>query len=280
MKLFILTLFLTSLVHAGCDETQLIFRRSTTIGIDTSNGTSVFGREETVNIPLIIDGKQACYHQKNGIQVFTKEIKEAVFVDYEINPISVNFENVPDADVVQYLDIEYDPENRASKLFIMSFLCSGETPIGGDAFSDSLKRLAEQSPEEKQETQVFIATGQAAENINLSEKNKKRAKIFDHFLSLYEDNLEGDEILETEVSNVFIPNVLGGISIEGVTNVERKLYSSFFSRINSSINGCSKVFRERMNSYLMENVLKYRRFPGVLIGKKRFSPRYKLRWYL
>ena len=271
------SLFVTSSAWAKCDDSQFKYVRES--GFSLSLGSSSFNKEETINIPLIIDGKPACYHQSNGISVKTEKIKEGESVEYEITPLSAEFENVPSSATYQYLNVEYDAENKASKVQITSFLCSGESPIGGDAFSDELTNLAV-NEESSSSADVFIATGQAAENVSINQAKKARAKVFDKFLEIYEERADEIEMAEMESSNIYIPNVIAGISISGVTGIERKLYSSFFSRTNSSINGCSKKFLAKMKDYLLENVAKNQPFRGIELKKKRFSSKYKMKWTL
>lgn len=232
--------------------------------------------ETSVNIPLEIDGKPACYRQQNGILISAERVKKNEFVEYEISPLVAEFENVPLAMTYQYISVEIDPESKASKVHMMSFLCSGETPIGGDAFSDSLQNLAEnvQSPEAS--TEVFISTGQPAENISVSQAKKAKAKVFDRFLEIYESRGEENDSIDADQSNIYIPNVLIGNS---VTSIERKIYSAFFSRTSSSINGCSKKFLNKMQDLLIENVAKTQPFKDVELRRKRFSSKYKMKWF-
>lgn len=275
--LILASIFVSSSAWAKCDDSQFKYIRES--GFSLSLGSSSFNKEETINIPLIIEGKPACYHQSNGISVKTEKIKDGESVEYEITPLSAEFENVPSPATYQFLNVEYDAENKASKVQIASFLCSGESPIGGDAFSDELSNLAE-NDESSSSADVFIATGQAAENVSINQAKKARAKVFDKFLEIYEERADEFETAEMESSNIYIPNVIAGISISGVSGIERKLYSSFFSRTNSSINGCSKKFLAKMKDYLLENVAKNQPFRGIELKKKRFSSKYKMKWML
>ncbi len=275
-----IALFVVGPAWSKCDTENVRYERSTTFGLSWgANSSSAFGTNVTVNIPLVIDGKPACYHQENGILISTERVKENEFVEYEINPLSAEFENVPSPMIYQYMHVELDPDNKSSKVHMMSFLCSGETPIGGDAFSDSLQNLAENTTPEVS-TEVFISTGQAAENISVSQAKKAKAKVFDRFLELYEDRGEENESIDADQTNIYIPNVLTGLSINSVTSVERKLYSAFFSRTSSSINGCSKKFLSKMQDLLIENVAKTQPFKGIELKRKRFSSKYKMKWIL
>ena len=265
---------------AKCDPDQIAYYRTTSYGLNLNQGSSLFSNSITVNIPLMINGERACYHQSSSLLVKTEKIKEDLHVDYEITPLLATFENVPEPATFQYLNIDYDPDQKASQVQIASFLCSGETPIGGDAFSDSLVKLTEKKDEVSTDVRIFIATGQAAENISASQAKKARAKVFDKFLNIFETREGSGADIEADESNIYIPNILSGISIRELTDVDRKLYSTFFSRTNSSINGCSKKFRESMSDYLIENISRIQPFKNIELKRKRFSPKYRLRWTL
>lgn len=253
-----IALFVAGPAWSKCDSEQTAL-----FGLNFTTGTEV-----TVNIPLVVDGNPSCYHQESGIQITAEKVKENEFVDYEITPLTAEYENVPSPVTYQYINIE------DSKVYMTSFLCSGETPIGGDAFSDSLQNLAENIKSEES-SEVFISTGQPAENISVSQLKKAKAKVFDRFLEIYE--VRSEESIDTDQSNIYIPNVLIGNS---VTSVERKIYSAFFSRTSSSINGCSKKFLNKMQDLLIENVAKTQPFKGIELKKKRFSGKYKMKWFI
>jgi hypothetical protein len=276
-----IALFVLGPAWAKCDPNNVRIERTTSFALSLGpKSQSNFGTNMTVNIPLVIDGKPACYHQQNGILISTERAKENEFVEYEITPLSAEFENVPSPMTYQYMHVELDSDNKSSKVHMMSFLCSGETPIGGDAFSDSLQNLAENVKSPEASTEVFIATGQAAENISISQEKKTKAKVYDRFLEIYEDRGEENESIDNDQTNIYIPNVLTGISVNSVTSVERKLYSAFFSRTSSSINGCSKKFLNKMQDLLIENVAKNQPFKGIELKKKRFSSKYKMKWVI
>lgn len=233
----------------------------------------------SVIIPLKIENKESCYQQKSPLAISTGKVREGIQVDFEISPMAVSFENVPGPAMYHYLNIEYSSDQKPSRLQILSYFCSGEIPLGGDALGGGLLKLAEEK-EVTSDIRVFIATGQAAENISISQEKKARAKIFDKFLEIYESRSSEAISIDEDISNVFIPNILTGSSLFGLNEVERKLYSIFFARTNSSINGCSLKFRSVMQDHLLENVVKYRPFPGIEVSKKIFSPQYRMRWTL
>lgn len=273
----ILILAVSAQSFATCNVDQVRIERRSGFSLDIFS--SNFSEGETINIPLRIDGKQACYKQSSNVKVQTERIKENEYIEYEITPLSADFVNVPNAQIFQYVFFDYEDSIKASKIHIASFLCSGESPIGGDAFSDSLVKLSENVKTPEASTSIFIATGTAAEEIAVSQARKARAKVFDRFLNLFEYRT-GLTTIETDNSNIYVPNVLAGLSIEASGSIERKLYSAFFTRTNSSVNGCSTKFRKIMHDLMIENVAKNNPFQGIEIWKKRFSSKYKLKWTL
>lgn len=276
--LLILSLvFGASASFAKCDPGQVSVMRRTSMGLNPSG--SLFTQEVTVNIPLVIDGQQACYRQKSNLNVKTESVEAGEHVEFEMTPLLAEFENVPSPSVHQFINIELDADQKASQVQLMSFLCSGEIPIGGDAFSDSLSNLMEKKDTEAN-VGIFIATGAAADNLSSNQAKKARSKVFDKFLALYESRTDNRDVSREDSGNIYIPSVLGATEIQTISSVERKLYSYFFTRIGSSINGCSKQFQEKMKDFSFEKVSETQPFPGIEFKKKAFSKNYKIKWSL
>lgn len=263
-----------------CNTGAIVYGRSTSIGLTFGdNSSSGYESGVTMNIPLSINGKAACYKQKGQLSVQTKEIEEGEAVEYELTPLMVEFENVPEGRLFQYLHVNHDVTGRASNVSMISFVCSGETPIGGDAFSDSLKKIASNSA--SLNVQTYFATGMAAEALERQNLREKMAKLpaYETFMDLFLKRVdEIDEVIQN--STISIPAVITGQTMNSVTSVERNLYSHYYSKTGSEINGCSKQFRETMKDYLFENVVKTNPYPGITFKKKMFSKKYKMKWIL
>lgn len=266
---------------AGCDDDRLIIKRETSFGLTIGgDNESEFGTSITMNIPLSIDGKKACYHQTSAIGVKTKTVKENDFVDYEITPIEASFENIPNAKIRQFLLVDYNKVKNASEIYIMSYLCSGETPIGGDVFSDGLAKIAMKGSATSLEVQTVFATGRAAELIKERAPKRNTKKIYQKFMDIYSLRTENKGIPYTSRANVSIPDFLATTSLDSISSIERKLYAEYSSRTGSELNGCSNAFLQTMQDHLIENIAVQNPFPGIEIKKKRFSTKYKLRWNL
>lgn len=261
------TFLLISSAWSKCEKDQISFLRT----------SSLFEKEVTINIPLSVDGKPSCYKQLSALGIKPVKNNDLDHIEYEISPMSAAFENVPSPDTLQYLFIESDQEKKSTRLLMMSFLCSGENPIGADAVSQYIVKMNEEKKGNQEETNIFIYTGRASENISLSQEKKIKAKIYDRFLELYESR-SGENVHEQETSNIYIPHVVAGFSHDMRENINRKLYSYFFSHTGSSVNGCSRKFVASMQDFLIDNVSKHQPFNGIEIKKKQFSSHYILKW--
>lgn len=264
---FILGLIAASLLignaMAVCEPEQMGFMKKSLFFTDDSS----------VNIPFQNNGKPSCYHPVKKLSIVAESINSKD-INFEITPMIVEFENIPEPTAHHYIFSEMDMEDLTQKISMVSFLCSGEIPVGADAFSDSLQRIAEKNGEEKEEGSIFISSGHAAGEISVSNEQKARAKIFDHFRELYELRTNED-VTEDEVSNLYVPNV-----ILAQNDGNKKVYASFFARTSSSINGCSKKFMKVMDDLKIDNAVKNRPFQGIEIKKKMFTDVYRLIWKL
>lgn len=228
----------------------------------------------TINIPMKPNGEQACYHQNSAL--FVKAVGvDNTGAEYEISPLLAEFENVPEPKTYQFLNIEYAEDGAATKVHVISYLCSGENPIGADAFSSSLKKLLEIKEEDSAEP-TSIANGQAADNLTVNQEKKAKAKVYFHFVKLFENRNPGVSIEDMTDTNIFIPNIVTHTTSFVPQN--RQLYSTFFTRTNSSLNGCSNAFREKMDDYLIENIIENQPFRDLEIRRKLFSSKFRMKW--
>jgi hypothetical protein len=231
--------------------------------ITTANAWSKCN-ENTIIIPMQSDSP-SCYRPKQSIQLNLEKIRTPEFAEFELAPLDAEFENIPSPEIRQFVHVEND--QQGTKIKVISFLCSGELPLGADAFSESLEGLTNRNENERLNVDVFIATGHASDNLSISKVKKAKAKIFDSFIEIFEERLVNSEIMDIENSDIYVPNYLN-----------KKLFSSFFSRTNSSLNACSKTFLMKMQDHLLENVSQTNPYPNVEIRKKRFSDKYKVKW--
>jgi hypothetical protein len=218
--------------------------------------------------------KTSTYRVKNYLGV-TGRYSDQKYASAEISTLSVEFQNVQDARVNQYLNVIYDEDSNPTLIQITSFICLGQLPIGADAISIKLHKKEEDYQSEQKE-EIFIATGQAGEDIQINQTKKYKSKIFDHFLNLVEEKTLEMQIHSLE-PDVYIPRLLSG-QLEAE---ERKILSTFFNETSSSINGCTYELERLMNSYKIEHLENKQMFKGIQIQRKIPSAsQYFLKWKL
>ncbi len=269
--LILLSLFITSVALATCDETQISYQRSTGISLSIGGHQSYssFSTSMTVNIPVMMDGRWACYKQSGhlGFQSETKKGKNKTIVS--MTPPKVEFDGVKNARVVQYLDVVGDSFENF-KLYALTSVCSGEIPLGQESVSESLIGVMMKGPASVEVSNVF-ATGIAAQNLKGSQTERYySASALGHFASLYEKT-NGDLPIAQSTSNIFIPSVLTGVSVNMVSREQFELYSSFQSRNQGKLNGCSEDFRQSMKGVLLENTLNSLAARGISAKIKKGS---------
>ncbi len=190
----------------------------------------------------------------------------------EISTLDVEFNNLFDPSVQQYLNVLYDQDSRPTHIQIVSFICSGQLPISADALSIKLHQTDESPSLENDD--LFIATGQPGEDIQLNQTKKNNSKIYDHFLNLVEERATEMKLSSFE-PEIFIPHTLLG-SLE---KDERKILSSFLNSTSSSVNGCTYEFGILMSPNKLEIQDSKKMFKGIEISKKIPTAfKYLIKW--
>lgn len=230
--------------------------------------------EGSILIPLSTK-EHGCLKKLNNLSLKLEKIDTESKAYFDVEFLNVEFTNIPHESVIEYLSIHTDPQTQDTKLNVISFLCSGEIPLDGDAYSENLQNMVGNNHPSSNHN-VFISTGQAAENISASQRNKAKTKIYDNFVSLYEAN--HNERIDINNDDIYIPNILAGLSRRRPSETEQKNYSDYFARTGSSINGCSKKFKNKMSGYLIKNILNKHPFLGVKVKKKNISHHLELIW--
>lgn len=191
----------------------------------------------------------------------------------EVSTLEVDFDNLFDPSVQQYLNVIYDEESNPTHVQIVSFICSGQLPMSADALSIKLQKNKEESPENVND-ELFIATGQAGEDIQVSQTKKNKSKIYDHFLNLVERRAIEMKLGSFE-PEIFIPQTLLG----PLEKQERKILSSFLNTTSSSVNGCTYEFGILMSQNKLEIQDKKQLFKGIVISKKiPTASKYIIKW--
>ena len=227
-----------------------------------------------VELPFSFSDKKSSYEVKNQLGI-TGRYSDHINGSAEISTLSVDFQNVPDARVDQYLNVIYDEDSNPTHIQIASFICSGQFPIGADAISVKLHKETEDYQDYGTD-EIFIATGQAGEDIQVNQAKKNKSKIFDSFLNLIEKRA-----IEMQVRSlnpeVYIPLLLSG----SLQELERKILSTFFNGTSSSVNGCTYEFGSLMSSFKIDRLERKQIFKDIELTRKIPSAsRYVLKWKL
>jgi hypothetical protein len=231
-----------------------------------------------LNIPkeveLTFSDKKSSYEVKNQLGVAGR-YSDHSHGSVEVSTLSVDFQNVPDARVNQYLNVIYDEDSNPSLIQIASFICSGQLPIGAEAISIKLHKKKDDY-QDNETDEVFIATGQAGEDIQVNQTKKNKSKIFDSFLNLLEGKALENQFRSFD-PEVYIPLLLSG----SLDDQERKILSVFLNETSSSVNGCTYEFGTLMSSFQIDKLEKNQIFRGIEVKRKIPSTsRYILKWKL
>lgn len=222
----------------SCTPGAIIYKKESS-GMFSTKG-SKYQEDLNVSVPVQIRGQWGCYQRKDAINLEKKKKKTSMEV--EITPLKVDFENVADAHVGQYVHID------GNQIYLVSFICSGENMIGHSSYYDAFLNVPIKAEQNFKVGSVF-ATGMAARNLESSYAKKEQA--MEKFADLYHVK---DQAVQPE--DCFIPAIISTSSIDMHLNIQRQIESSFKSRNNSVVNGCSNGFKEKMKDFKIETVLK------------------------
>lgn len=247
-----------SFAKSKCMTDAIAIYKETGFGISFGGGNSgaSFGETSYVNVPLSINGEQACFAKKTAFQMKSESKKDKADKNKIIvTPMVTDFENVPDGHQKQYVFVEKDANDLLTKFHVMSFICAGEIPLSVEATSDSVFKIMTDGQNVSMKASTVFATGIAAKNIykNMGEKTSAQP-TFDFFNKIYLEKTH-KELVEGMpcCTDYRVPSILTDTSIKSLTNVERAITSSFTTMHSKVPNGCSKDFVETMKNYQLEN---------------------------
>jgi hypothetical protein len=234
-------------ILASCDDQNIIYRSETSIGISIGKkGTgSSFGENQSINVPLSINGLSGCYKKVNAFQLKANDSSKGVSKGkITITPLEVEFDNIPNPSAKQYIFVEKNANKLQTKFHTLSFICSGELPLSIESTSDSYQKIIAKS-QSVNYTQI-IAIGAAAKNFGTNNQSYSQ-DTFNFFLNLYQQKTGKTLAPTTPSFNHNIPDIISETSIHALSNVDRKITSSFLSNSTNIPNGCSKEFSDSMN---------------------------------
>lgn len=269
---FLMTVSLPLMAKTECHTDAIVYKNETgfSLSFGSKGSSSNLGNAQTVNVPLSINGQEACFVKKTKFEVSAEDNKKKSTSSIVINPLEVEFKNVPQGHVKQYLFVERDPENDIlTKFHLMSFICSGDTPLSIEASSDSffdvvLKRSA------SQQVNTVFATGAAAQILKEAQPKSSSQPTFDFFSKLYALKTK-HALEEAPLCDYNVPSLITDTSIDAIAGVHRKMVSTFSTMGERVVNGCTKDFSESMKSYQVENYLQNESLKDYKIKKKKKS---------
>lgn len=269
--IFLLILLpLKSFAKCDTDSVQYINQSGFSISFGGGSSSNV-GQKQTINVPMTIDGRPACYRKTSKFEIKNEDKDKKSSMQISVTPIKVEFENVPNSHVKQYLFIEKNPENPFyTKFHTMSFICSGDVPLSVEAASDSYLDVVVKSNQPEVKVTHFFATGAAAENLNAAKKGISNNQVtFDFYSKLYKDKTQR-ELADAPKCEYNIPSIITETSIEALTDVHRKIAMNYTTLGAKVVNGCTKDFSESMKDYLIENYKQNETLSSFKV-KKKFS---------
>lgn len=231
--------------------------------------SSKAGQKETINVPMTIDGQPACYKKTSKFEINNEATEKENSMQLSVSPIKVEFENIPDAHVKQYLFIEKDEKNPFyTKFHTMSFICSGDIPLSVEAGSDRYIDVVTKSNRPEVRETTFFATGAAAENLNRRKKGlSNNQETFNFYSKMYKNKTQR-ELEDAPKCEYNIPSILTETTIQVMTNVHREIATNYTTLGAKVVNGCTKDFSESMKNYLFENYKQNETLSSFKVKKK------------
>lgn len=280
--LFIFSSF-ASLAEAKCNTKAIGYYNQSGFGISFGGGGSSAGYydKNTINVPLSINGEQACFKKVNAFKMKSEKKKDkAEENSIVITPMKTEFEKIPSAHQKQYIFVEKNPSKLLTKFHVMSFICAGEIPLSIEATSDTVLKIHTQADSVDIKVAHVFATGAAAENLNKGNKgNTASRETFDFFSKLYmeksQKELSADKPCCTEYK---VPSIISDTSIHALSGVERAIASSFTTMASNVPNGCSNDFATSMKNYQLENYEANDSLQDYKVKKKWFSDDLVFEW--
>lgn len=277
MKLLLplIALSLSPIIHAKCNTGAIIMKRESGFGISLSGGgiSSSSSNEESINVPFSLNNEPACFVKKSKFEVKTESSKDAASEKITISPLKVEFENVPDAKVRQYIFAEKGKDKLSTKFYSMSFVCAGELPLSIEGYADSYLDLKIKSTTVEMNTSMTFATGAAADNLKRNKVNTNSNEAFKFFTQKFQMNTKDFNCCEAK-----LPSIFSESSVSAISGIERTVVNSFYTIGNEIPNGCSQNYAEKMQNYLVENYEKNDSLNSFKVSKKWFKDDIVLEW--
>lgn len=272
-------LFISTHIHAKCDTGNVVYERKSGFGISLGSGglKTNFNENTSVNVPLSVNGEPACFRKKNKFSLKAENSTDTDKGKILISPMKLEFENIPDPSVRQYIYVEKNQDKMQTKFHTMSFVCMGEIPLSVEALSDRYSKIFLESKTAGTTVTTVFATGAAADHLKTARSALSSQETFDFFAALYK-NKNQKELDQSLCCGQKVPSIISDTSINSLTGVERSIASSFTTLGARVPNGCSKEFSKDMKTYLLENFEENDSLKDYSVKKKWFSDDLIFEW--
>lgn len=277
--IFFIFTFPTSSLFAKCNTDAIVYKRESSFGISigTKGENSSFNDSTSINVPLSINGGVACLKKKSALKISTEDKNGKDTGTIVISPMKVEFENVPNPKIRQYIFAEKSEHLLGYKFHSMSFICSGEIPLSIEASSDSYLELKMRSTEVKMSNTMVFATGKAAQILNKNKDHSKDNRSFAFFSEKFLGENKEPTCIACVTPN--IPSILTENSIKSMSGIERAITSSFTTIGQNIPNGCSQTFEQKMGQYLLENYKNNESLEDFKTSEKWLTKELSIKWH-
>lgn len=278
MKIIILFSFLLLplVSSAKCNTNAIGVIKQSGWGISIGAGGTSAGSydKDVVNVPLTINGEQACFKKKNSYKIESKEKNKMT-----ISPMKVDFENVPAPHYKQYIFVEKAADTIKTKIITMNFICTGEIPLSIESMANSLFNIQNSNDINVESSNVF-ATGAAAKNLS-THSSKNSSEAFSFFTQLYQSKTPANNTSGADFpccNDIKIPSIISQSSVNALSGMEKAIASQFTTLASNVPNGCSNDFSQKMKAYLLENYSENESLKEFKINKKWISNDLVFEW--
>lgn len=182
----------SSLAQAGwfrksCDPTQFRMERSVELNslFKASKLAEVGNGGFKVDIPVSVDGQRGCFSQSHGYRFGYEKNKNGFRGSIRVKSPEFEFENINDARIETYVQIENTANPVLSQIRLTSFVCAGESVLSVHTFSNQIRNIANWVTNKlKVGVVTVMATGAAAKALEeRTRENNPVRNTFDDFFA-------------------------------------------------------------------------------------------------
>lgn len=246
----------SSLANAGwfgksCDPHQITVQHAVGLSslFESRKWVEAGNEGFKVDIPVSINGQRGCFSQAHDYRFGYEKNKNGFKGSITVKAPEFEFENINDARIETYVQVEGLDEAIQSQIRLTSFVCSGESVLSVHTYSNQIKNIAHWVTKKMSVGTVsVIATGAAARALEQSSGviNTHGRQIDDFFAKEYLSRSHYNGRLESLRSkSVSIPSVYIQSQIKTPVVDQNSFYTTeYVKRL-----GCTKEFTNIMRPF-------------------------------